>query len=284
MVLPGSAPTRAALPAPLGLLAMVAGVWAMLHSATIVRGQLPVSASIVLAEALLILPGLALLVLWRIPLARGLALRPPETATTLLALAAGVALWSVGLGVMQLQYVAWQPPPGYLEAFRRLHAALRPEGAVDEVVSVLAIAVAPGVCEEVLFRGVLLPSLVCRLRPAGAVLLSALLFGAIHVDAAPDGGLTAYRVPFALAVGLGLGALRVSSRGLLAPVLAHATLNTVTFEAARVLDTGAEDQPAPVLGAALLAAGLLGFLAARQRLARLATEPSNGPGTPAVEP
>ena len=71
------------------------------------------------------------------------------------------------------------------------------------MLSVLAIAVAPAVCEELLFRGLVLHSLLPLLRTAGAVAASALLFGLIHLDFS-SGGATLYRVPFAIAVGVGL--------------------------------------------------------------------------------
>src|SRR6185369_16793421 len=118
------------------------------------------------------------------------------------------------------QYVFWQPPEGYLDTFRQLHEALRPKGPVDEIVSVLAIAVAPGVCEELLFRGIVLPSFLRWLGRWGAVAAAAILFGVIHLDQGAHGAHVAYRIPFAIAVGLGLGALRVETGTLVVPVLA----------------------------------------------------------------
>ena len=64
------------------------------------------------------------------------------------------------------------------------------------------IAVAPGVLEEIVVRGVLLPSLVGRLGPAWAILASAFLFAAMHFDL--------YRFLFTFTIGLILGALGVA--------------------------------------------------------------------------
>ena len=147
--------------------------------------------------------------------------------------------------------------------FRVLHRLLRPHGALDALVSVAAIAVVPAACEEAVFRGALLPSLRRRLGDAGAVVTSAVLFGSIHLDALPDLTPVLYRVPFAIAVGLGFGWLRLVSGSLAVPLVAHAVLNTVTFAATPWLDEGAEAAVSrPGFGAALLLAGTVASLLA----------------------
>jgi membrane protease YdiL (CAAX protease family) len=181
-----------------------------------------------------------------------------------LAALAGGALWLAGLGVLELQYAVWRPPAGYLEAFRHLHELLRPSGPVDWILSVATIALTPAVCEELLFRGVVLPALLAPLRPWGAALGSALLFGLIHLDRTAAGAYSLYRVPFACVVGLGFAALRLSSGSLLPSMLAHAMLNTITFIAAPYTDdpAGGLPDPRPLLGAGLLFAGAAASFAA----------------------
>ena len=44
------------------------------------------------------------------------------------------------------------------------------------------IAAVPALCEEFFFRGVLLPSLLRRLRPGAAIVLGGCLFGLVHGD------------------------------------------------------------------------------------------------------
>jgi len=184
---------------------------------------------------------------------------------------AGLALWIGSLGVVGLQQLVWPPPPGYLPAFLELHRALRPAGALDAVASLAAVALAPAVCEELLFRGVALPALVPLLRPAGAALASALLFGLIHVDAV-GGELSLYRAPFAFAVGLGLAALRLRSGSVVAPILAHAALNACTWGVTLValLALGPDAAPPEEAGAPVLAGAQLavGFLALRALVRR----------------
>jgi membrane protease YdiL (CAAX protease family) len=175
----------------------------------------------------------------------------------LLALACGVALWLASLGLVGLQQTVWPPPEGYLEAFARLHEMLAPRTPAAALLALLTIAVAPAVCEELVFRGVAQPGLRPLLGRHGALVASALLFGLIHLDLAPS-GLTAWRVPFAIGVGLGLGALRERAGGLLPCVAAHAGLNALTWSLVAVLGAepdAAGPEPGPAL-AALVAGGL----------------------------
>lgn len=225
------------------------------------RAGVGLRATLFLAELTLAAPGvLALLLLGR-ELWRALGLERPEPRLAALALWSGAAFWTASLGLFELQYTVWPPPPGFLEAFRLLHQALRPAGPLDALLSVAAIAVAPAVCEEILFRGVVLPSFLRSLGAAGAILASAVLFGLIHLDATSASALTAYRVPFALAVGVGLGVLRVRTGSLWPPLIAHATLNTITFAIAPFAADPAQGLPPPEpwKGAGLLVLGLAGF-------------------------
>ena len=129
---------------------------------------------------------------------------------------------------MEMQSLAFPPPPGYLDAFRAIHDALKPTGPLDGTVSLVVIAILPGLCEELVVRGALLPSLVGRLGPGGAVVGSAFLFAAMHADP--------YRFLFTLTIGLVLGLLRLRTGSLWPPVLAHVTLNALTFAIAPLVD------------------------------------------------
>jgi membrane protease YdiL (CAAX protease family) len=150
---------------------------------------------------------------------------------------------------MEMQSLVLPPPPEYLNAFRAIHAALAPDGVLDALVSVTVIALLPGMGEELVMRGVLLPALVAPLGPAAAVGGSALLFASIHLDP--------YRFAFTLAIGLVLGVVRLRTGSLWFPIVAHVTLNTLTFLIAPLVDdpTQVTYTPQPVLGVACLIAG-----------------------------
>lgn len=245
------------LPALLAPLAVVLGIAAML---LVARWAAPfgLRPGLVAAELALTVPGLLLFLIGRRPLDGVLGAASPSRPALLLSAGAGVSLWLASLGLFELQYTVWPPPPGYLEAFRLLHERLRPAGPLDALASVLAISVVPALCEELLFRGLVLPSLLRPLGAIGASLAAALLFGLIHLDSTAAGAVSLYRVPFAFAVGLGFAALRLLAGGLWAPAVAHATLNALTFAAAPFTDDPAQGlpDPRPLLGAAILALGL----------------------------
>ena len=182
----------------------------------------------------------------------------------------GGALWMGSIGLMELQAGLWPPSPEYLEAFRTIHRALAPDGPLDALVSVTVIALLPALAEELVVRGVLLPSLVRPLGPVLAVVASSILFALMHDP---------YRYLFTLAVGLVLGALRLRTGSLWPPIVAHATLNTLTFLVAPLVDDPSQTtyEPQPLLGLAFLFAGA----AAARPLLRVLSRSVDGSGGPA---
>lgn len=234
----------------LGLLVALLGIGAMLGSSLLLGRQLPLRPLIMIASALLAAPAVLALLLAGRPVAQALALRRLDRRTAVVAATLGLSLWVASLGLLELQYTVWPPPPGYLEDFRRIHEALRPANAFDAALSVLAIAAAPAIFEETLVRGVVLPSVRPWLGAPGAVLASALLFAAMHFDL--------YRFLFTFALGLALGVVRLRAAALLPCMLVHATLNTLTFLAAPLVDDpmGPLPDPRPWLGAALFLGGV----------------------------
>jgi membrane protease YdiL (CAAX protease family) len=239
----------------LAVVAVVAGIAAMLTGLGL-TAHIGLRTALVTGELCLAAPGLLILLLSRIPPARGLALEPVRARTLALAALGGAALWAASLGLMNLQFVVWPPPVAFLETFRLLHVQLRPRTFGEGLLSVTAIAVMPALCEETLFRGIVLPSL-ARWSAAAGLLGSAALFALIHVDTVGASPVF-YRLPFAFAVGLGLGTLRLVAGSLVPSMAAHATLNAITF--ATVFLTGAAsdavDEPQALSGTLLLAGGV----------------------------
>ena len=83
----------------------------------------------------------------------------------------------------------------------------------------LLLALTPGVCEELLFRGALLSGMRRDLRPLQVVLWQAVLFGAAHASI--------YRFLPTAAVGGVLAALTLRTRVLWPAVLLHTTYNAI---------------------------------------------------------
>ncbi len=240
------APRDLSLHPALGLLVAVLGIAAMRLVVPIFARDLPLRLLFVISEMTL----------------ATLALRPIDRPTALLAAGLGLALWLASLGLLELQYTVWPPPPGYLEIFRRIHEALRPANAFDAAVSVLTIAAAPAIFEEILVRGVVLPSWQRAFGALGALYASTILFAVMHFDL--------YRLLFTLAVGSVLGVVRLRAGALLPCMLVHGTLNTLTFLVAPLVDDPSEPlpDPRPLLGAALLALGMAATALLLRRLPR----------------
>ena len=259
----GSVTRHAALHPLLAIAVFFLGVYSMklpvdVAQAAAARGQaIGLRPLLMASELMLITPALLALLLLRRPLRAALGLESRPRGTIVAALGAGAALWAASLGLLEVQSLWWPPSEAFLETFRQLHQQLKPKDAVDAVLSVAAIAVFPAVCEEILFRGVLLPSFARGMGAIAGVLFSALLFGIIHVDLAGD-AFAFTRIPFAILVGVGLGLLRVRTGSLVPPILGHAVLNTITF--ATVVVTGVEmetETPDAALGTAMLIGGAM---------------------------
>ena len=91
------------------------------------------------------------------------------------------------------------------------------------LLAVLVVCVAP-VVEELVFRGVLLSGLASRMRIGWAIVVSAVIFGCIHL---PDFRFAWYPIPGLILLGLVLAWLRVRTRSLWPSITLHATNNLV---------------------------------------------------------
>lgn len=229
----------------LALLAYAAGLAAMALVQKAVAGKVEFRLILILAEIGLALPALVAgaLLASRLPdLYRFTPLVPLGVLKTS---ALGLALWVLSLGVFEAQYVLVKPPLAYLEQFQGLHAMLKPVGLSGWIFSIAAIALAPAICEEILFRGLLTPVFRRAAGTAFAIVASAALFAAIHIDGVREGDAVTtvyYRLPFAFVLGMLLAKIRLDTGSLWPPIIAHATLNATTFVVVLMIE-----QPKPVL-------------------------------------
>jgi sodium transport system permease protein len=239
------------LPVPLAVAVTALGVTAMLGGPALAQRLGPglgIRAIVAVGTLLLAMPALAALVVH--PAAGRAALGsgrfPPRTAV--LSLLLGAALWVGSIGLMEMQSLFFPPSAETLDFFRRLHAALAPSGVLDGLVSLVVIALLPALCEELVMRGVLLPSLAARIAPSAAITLTAAAFALIHFDP--------IRLVFTFVLGWVLGALRLRTESLWPPVMVHLTLNALTFFIAPLVDDPSQAYtPQPALGLACLLGG-----------------------------
>ena len=102
------------------------------------------------------------------------------------------------------------------EELQRLEA-LFAESTIPLALRLLLIGVVPGICEELLFRGVLQRSLLKRFPPGKAILISATVFGLFHLSPA--------RFVSSAFIGLLLGLLSYRYQSLWPAILVHSLNN-----------------------------------------------------------
>jgi membrane protease YdiL (CAAX protease family) len=154
------------------------------------------------------------------------------------------AFWLVALLESTVLERVLPVPPAVRDSLRQFAAPGAPLW-----LDLLALSLAPAVCEEALFRGVAQPAFEPRLGRAGALVAAALLFALFH--------LSPYRlVPTAL-LGLLLGAVRLWSGALWPAIAFHLTNNTLVLVFTRV---GLDEPPLPGTRAGLF--GLCGSVVA----------------------
>ena len=142
-----------------------------------------------------------------------LQLRP--LTMTVVDLGIGIAL---GLGLTGLSGIVYAVWTTYREsADFYLEMVLKPLAVPD----VIWLGVLPGLSEELLFRGVMLPAL--GLDPIGIV-LSSLCFGVLHMTNAQQ---WPYAV-WATGVGIILAFTMVETGNLFIPIVAHITTNFIS--------------------------------------------------------
>ncbi|MGK7898686.1 MAG: lysostaphin resistance A-like protein, partial [Xenococcus sp. (in: cyanobacteria)] len=129
-------------------------------------------------------------------------------------------VWGVGLagGITIASSIIYRLWPAYRESANiYLNMVIRPLLWPDLV----WLGLLPGLSEELLFRGVMLPALGLNLA---AVIFSSLLFGVLHLSGA---GQWPY-VVWATIVGFALGYVALITGNLLIPITAHIITNWVS--------------------------------------------------------
>ena len=139
------------------------------------------------------------------------------------------------------------------------------------VLQFIAVAVVPGICEEFLFRGMILSSL-APYGKTGAVIVSALLFGFMHQNP--------FQMFYATAAGIVLGLIFLYTNSIWCCVITHILNNTLSLVMsvvdARLPETTANTVNYVILGTAFVLSALsiraLMRIRAREKAALLAVE------------
>lgn len=189
------------------------------------------------------LPVLLLVWLGRMDPVAVLSLRRAPWRAWVGALAAGLSGWFlVGMLVEGLQQRFMPMPKELMEQLTRALFSQQRPLALD----LLALALSPAICEELLFRGVLLRASQTVLRTPALLLLNGVMFGIFH--------LSIYRFFPTMALGMVLTLIVVRSRSILPAMLFHLLNNTCALLAGRYLGLAeGADVPLPLLWLSLAA-------------------------------
>lgn len=179
-------------------------------------------------------------------LAERLHWRPRRVrALDVLLLTCAVVALGHGVGALVAMSGLWSG------TLKDLDEAVRTFSGVGLVLLLIPGALGAGLCEEMLFRGVLQPRLTQRFGPAPGIGVSALAFGAMHLDP--------LHTPMAFLMGLLIGWAAWRSGTIVTGVLAHALNNTLSFAMswAAVEVPGSSNIWGVLSGAVMLAACVL---------------------------
>jgi sodium transport system permease protein len=148
-----------------------------------------------------------------------LALRPPDPRALIGAILIGASAWAA---VALLSEWLIPVPKEVIEQLRR--ALVPQDQSRGFATNLLLVALTPAVCEEALFRGVVVRGLATRLAPSAAVVVTGVLFGLFHLDL--------YRLFPSTALGILLSWLALTSGSLVPSMVAHFLNNAILISLA----------------------------------------------------
>jgi len=124
----------------------------------------------------------------------------------------------LGVGITLMSGVVYQLWPAYRQSAERyLEMVLKPLLWFD----LIWLGLLPGMSEELLFRGVMLPAIGLSLT---GIVISSLCFGVLHFSGKQQWPY----IVWASIIGLLLGFSAVETRSLLVPIAAHVTTNVIS--------------------------------------------------------
>lgn len=198
---------------------------------------------------LIALPVLLLVWLGRVRLAGALALNRPAPAAMLGALLTGLSAWYlVGMLVETVQQRVMPMPPEMVREYHRALFSAERGLALD----LFVLALSPAVCEELLFRGVLLQGTRRSMSPTWTVVVNGLLFGLFHISP--------YRFVSTMILGMVLALIVLRAGSILPGMLFHLLNNASAIVVGRLMGSQAVTSTSePVLSWPLLSAAALLF-------------------------
>ncbi len=153
---------------------------------------------------------IVVLVYWRVPIASSLSLRVPAARHVVAAILIGLSAWAPAHEINVLQQRLMGVPEALVQNLEAMQATIK---TMPLAYVLVAIALVPAICEELLFRGFLLGGIGPAAGRWGGIIISAAVFGVFHF----------FFFRFAVSAGLGLilGFLCWQSRSVIPGIIAH---------------------------------------------------------------
>jgi sodium transport system permease protein len=213
-------PSRAPLDAPARSKSrrVTAGLAGLFFAAFIAGNALlpsppSLSGILITMYGLLLAPTLVLAGRLRAPVRAVLSLRRPSLRSCAGVLMLGFPVSLIASVVFLLQSHFFPVPPEVQDIFKDLLETVR----THPVLGLFAVAVSPGLCEEVLFRGLILHLFTDMIGPKKGAVVAGILFGLFH--------LVPQRVLVTAGLGVLLGFLTLHTRSIVPAMILHATYN-----------------------------------------------------------
>jgi membrane protease YdiL (CAAX protease family) len=179
---------------------------------------------LVVTEVVLVVGPPFLYTLWyRQNVAQTFHLAPIQLKTALLVVVTTVAAFVLVGFVALLQSLVFRPSQVYQDIWEHVFQQFQ---QIPVIIAVLVVAVLPGICEELFFRGFLLHGLRNKTSDWSAIVLAGLLFGVFHLDV--------YRFFPVTLLGILFGYMVVKTGSIFTGMIAHATNNTIALAIAFV--------------------------------------------------
>lgn len=119
------------------------------------------------------------------------------------------------------------------------------DGNVNFQLGLIVLGFTPGVCEEVQFRGLLVPNFIRILNKRSgiyvALIVTSVLFGAVHIGnifVGADVGTSFYQAFYAFALGMVFAAVLIRTGNLWAGIIVHGLIDTTAFMSSSALESG----------------------------------------------
>jgi sodium transport system permease protein len=222
-----------------------AGLWSFVLLASVASARGGAFRSLVLGQLVFLAAVFLIVRRYRLDPRKALSLRMPRPLVWPAVLIGAPAAAVVATGLFELA----RPALGVSnEAIEELSRAIFPEGMPLWQVA-LAIAVLPPICEELLFRGVLLHGLRKRLGPVWLCITVGLIFGIFH--------LALFRLVTTTFLGIVITAVALMTGSVLPGILWHAVNNALPL---LLLKGGNQDLELPLWSYPAATAVLLGCL------------------------